>query len=99
VPVAHAPSHSVLGITVLDIAVCENLPHPRWHWPTPNAMEMDMNVQETSAVLELSADELDQVSGGFARDVLWGYANALCAVKIVALAADSLLEGGYDPWG
>ena len=59
-----------------------------------------MNVQETSAVRELSADELDQVSGGSAMDYLIeGYADALFVAKVTLLVSTNLLNMAKDPWG
>jgi hypothetical protein len=63
----------------------------------PTRMELDMNVQERSAIRELSAHEVDEIAGGGlaqdATDVVTAVGMAGAGVYALAVMAMR------DPWG
>jgi hypothetical protein len=58
-------------------------------------MEIDMNAQQTSAIRELTAQELDQASGGLVREIY----DAVTAVDMAAQWVYALaVMAMRDPW-
>jgi hypothetical protein len=57
-------------------------------------MEIDMNTQETNDIRELSADELDAVTGGIVREIH----DALTLVDMAAQWVYAAAVWNRDPW-